>query len=611
VKETATRRASDSFSLKTSASATVTANHSAGTSDKRKKLRNIIFFLLLLFFLAFCVFAVIMRLKDSNITLWKMLNLQNLSILPKKSVIQTRPAKLLTDQKVTQKIPTTGGSATLTTNTGYTYTVTIGPGVLTTDSTLTLTPLEEPPFTWPSDPQGNNPPDDPGIDITVDPPLPPTDPPADPTDGGPIDPDNPTDPSDGGPPPIDIEVTFTPSEPEPGTVVPDSQDPNIMARRIMESAGLGNMMALISTTPSVTPKPAGPNHSNRAGKTPRFFVFIPRRGSPRILPLGPPVGKPNGQPDSTPPGEPEPPTGGNGDTPDEGTITPEDPKDKGKADDAANQAGANGHCTDEYIFAYSQAYANAKAAGDTAGMQNYGGSLKDCAKDKLSYLKRLCEVDRRLLRRLDFTQYKQSLSGVPDSDTLLTEAIQLEKKCKGYYWISGSGSPVGSTGEVTMKSTIDTSVCGYFDDQWQGKDAYTLNVYGGEGVHAYNGTHTFRLPSRGGTFFSKDTPVSQGLTIIGKSVDVAMPNLGFLGTFDGLFTIDFLLYPMAELKMTIPLVSTDCTEPSGEIPVIPLGPGTDKGEPKQKQLIPTIPIEPLTTTKEIPPTIPAVPLVPQ
>jgi len=544
--------------------------------------RNIIFLILFLLFLAFCVFAVIMRLNDPNITLWKLLRLQNFSILPKKSVINTRPAKLLTDQKVTQKIPKTGGQAKVTTDTGYTYTVTIGPGVLSGDSTLILTPLEEPPFIWPSDPQGNNPPPDPGIDIEVDPPLPPPAPPDDP----PVDPDDPFNPEpDEGPPdppPIDVEVTFTPSGLDPGTVVPDDQDPNEMARRIMESAGLGNITMNVPISPSVTPKPAAKPNRDGSGKTPTFFVFVPRNGTARIVPLGPPMGGPTGdvEPDTA-----EPPTGGNGDPPGEGTITPEDP-DKGKADDAANQAGANGRCTDEYIFAYTQAYGNAQDAGDTAGMNRYGGALKDCAKDKLSYLKRLCQVDRRLLRRLDFEQYKQSLGRVPDSsDDLMNEAIQLETTCKGYYTISGSASPAGSgTANVVITSTIDTHVCGYFDDVWEGTNTYNITAEGGGGVHNYEATHKFRLPARGGSFFVIDTPVSQGMTIIGRGVNFTMPNLGFYGTFDGLFSIDLILHPMANLKTEIPLVSTDCVGDPGGMPPIPLAPEPPPAE---------IPLEPL------------------
>jgi hypothetical protein len=556
----------------------VTSSEKEVSVEPKKRKIPILLLILFLLFLAFCIFAVIMRMRDPNITLWKLLRIPNFSILPKKSVINTRPPKLLTDQKVTQKIPKTGGQAKVTTDTGYTYMVSIGPGVLSGDSTLTLTPLEEPPFIWPSDPQGNNPPPDPGIDIEVDPPLPPPDPP----DDTPIDPDDLTD-NPPEPPPIDVEVTFTPSGLDPGTVVSDDQDPNEMARQIMESAGLGNITMNVPISPSVTPKPRASRNRAGSGKTPTFFVFVPRNGTARIVPLGPPMGG-GPAPDTEPPDNAEPPEGGNGDVPGEGTITPEDP-DKGKADDAANQAGANGHCTDEYIFAYTQAYGQAQDAGDTAGMNRYGGALKDCAKDKLSYLKRLCQVDRRLLRRLDFEQYKQSLHGVPDSsDDLMREAIQLETTCKGYYTISGSASPAGFGGDVVINSTIDTHVCGYFDDVWEGTNTYNLNAEGGGGVHNYEGEHKFRLPARGGTFSVIDTPVSQGLTVIGRGVNFSFPIMGFYGTFDGVYSVDIMLYPMANLKAEIPLDLTDCTDSLQEMPAIPLAPEPPPAE---------IPLEPL------------------
>jgi len=569
VKETTTRLAPAS------------AEATAGKHDERKMTskRTILFLALLFLFLLLVLGGLIVWILKPNM----FTSLMRGSIFPKKSVIQTRSPKLLSDQKVTQKIPVTGGSAKITTDTGYTYTVMIGPGVLSEDSTLTLTPLEEPPFVWPSDPNGNppagGPPPDPGIDIDVDPPL---DPPA-PPDEPPIDPDDPTN-NPPQPPPIDVEVTFTPSGLDPGTVVPDDQDPNEMARRIMESAGLGNLTMNVPISPSVTPKPATSRNRDRSGKTPTFFVFVGRHGPARIIPIGPPGGGP--PPDTEPPDNAEPPEGGNGDVPGEGTITPEDPEDEGKADDAANQAEANGHCTDEYIFAYTQAYGQAQDAGDTAGMNRYGGALKDCAKDKLSHLKRLCETDRRLLRRLDFDQYKQSLHGVPDSsDDLMSEAIQLERKCKGYYSISGSASPAGFGGDVAIASTIDTHVCGYFDDVWEGTNTYNITAEGGGGVHNYEGEHKFRLPARGGTFSVIDTPVSQGMTIIGRGVNFTFPIMGFYGTFDGVFSVDIMLYPMANLKAEIPLVSTDCTETPADIPSAPLAP-----EPPID--IPAIPLAP-------------------
>jgi hypothetical protein len=167
----------------------------------------------------------------------------------------------------------------------------------------------------------------------------------------------------------------------------------------------------------------------------------------------------------------------------------------------------------------------------------------------------------------------------------MKEAIQLETTCKGYYTISGSASPAGSgTANVVITSTIDTHVCGYFDDVWEGTNTYNITAEGGGGVHNYEGEHKFRLPARGGSFFAIDTPVSQGLVIIGRGVNFTMPNLGFYGTFDGIFSIDLILHPMANLKTEIPLVSTDCTETMTDIPPVPLAPEPPPAE---------IPLEPL------------------
>ena len=79
--------------------------------------------------------------------------------------------------------------------------------------------------------------------------------------------------------------------------------------------------------------------------------------------------------------------------------------------------------------------------------------------------------------------------------------------------------------------------------------------------------------------------MSQGLFIIGRGVNFQLPNLGFYGTFDNLFTVDLILYPMANLKTEIPLVSTDCTEIPVDIPAIPLAPEP----PIDMPLVPLVP----------------------
>ena len=527
------------------------------TSSGRRRRLPLLLLLFLLLFLAFCIFAVVMRLRDPNITLWKLLNLRNLSILPKKSVIIPRPAKLLTDQKVTKKIlAKDGGEVEVVSANGYTYRITVAPGVLRSDVTIDLTPLEEAPFEYPPDTSGQpaDPPPDPGVDVTVDPPQPPQPPqppnPPEPPDEPPVDP---TDRDTG------IELYIFP----PGfgrRTMQTGGDPGQQAADLMAGLGLGNLSMFISPSPTpqnaqpAEPKKPAPGEST--GKTPDVIVLIPRDGRPRIR-IPSPVWASNGHT--------EPPDGGGTDVPEGGGTATPDGTENGKGDDQVDQAAANsgGRCSPEFINAVANVYGSAGRAGNVDATNRYSGVLEECEEEIIGYIKRLCQSDRRLLRRVDFTTARKLLGLAHAGLDRFTEVATLEQQCKGSYTITDHGEAPGSgTAGVTMEGTIDASVCGYFDDLWDGTTTYTLRV-SGAAVHTYEGTETFRLPARGGSFSAADTSgVHNFMAVPGAP----LPDLGFTGSFDSQYTVDVVIYPAISLKIEIPLVSTECSEAPPFIP---------------------------------------------
>jgi hypothetical protein len=539
--------------------------------EPKKRRFPILLLLLLLLFLAFCVFAVIMRLRDPTITLWKMLRFPNISLIPKKSVLKTRPPKLIEAQKVTKQIlAKDGGEVELTSTNGYTYRITVAPGVLKQDVTIGLTPLEEAPFTYPEDPANPEPaegPPDPGVDITVDPPNPPQ-PPNPPNPPEPPD-EPPVDPTDGN---TGVEIYVFP----PGwgrRTIETGSDPAQQAQDLVASLGLGNLSNLISPAPKEPEKPA----PSGTTEPPKVIILIPRRGQTRIRKPSP-VWANNGH--NTPPegSGTSVPEGG-------GTATPDDTSGK-KGQDQADQAKENsgGRCTAEFINAVTAAYGNAGTEGQQAAFNRYGTLLEECEKEIIGYLKRLCEMDKRLLRRADFEKARKLLALTRAGDEKFSEVAKLEKSCIGFYSLSNSGTQPGSSAGVSMSGSLSSQVCGYFDDLWKGNTTYILTAEDG-GSHTYEGTTAFHLPPRGGKFVVQDITGEHAVNIGGSGINVALPELGFSGIFDSRYTVELTLYPKIIRKTEIPASSKECTELQLDVPIAP--------KPNSPEDIPLAPLAPI------------------
>jgi hypothetical protein len=131
--------------------------------------------------------------------------------------------------------------------------------------------------------------------------------------------------------------------------------------------------------------------------------------------------------------------------------------------------------------------------------------------------------------------------------------------------------PGGGGSGVTMSSSINASVCGYFDDLWKGETAYDMDVaVGVGGQHTYTGVASFRLPVRGGKFSAPDKSGSHAANIGGTGLNVALPSLGFEGKFDSRYTVDVVLYPNVKLKIEIPPGSKTCPGENSPLPLAPL-----------------------------------------
>lgn len=523
--------------------------------EKKNSRRRIIILIIFLLLLVFCIFAVIMRLLNPRITMWDMLR-------PKKNVLITRPPKLIESEKVTKKISAKdGGSVSVTSKKGYTYQLVIHPGVYNTDPTVNLTPLEEAPFTYPEEPDNPvPPPPDPGVDIVVDPPDPPDPPPDDQT------PDDPNDPAPDDDP-TGIEIFVFPPRRTLQTGGSGAVDPNQAAADIMRSAGLGDLVNILPKENNTAQTPNDPNESNDA-LPPRALIFT-NRGHVRILPVSPVWGSS---------GHEEPPDGTGAPIDEgEGTVTPDDPDGK-KGQDQADQAAENsgGRCSAEFIGAVIQIYTQTGLDGQIPASNRYGALLDECDKEIIDYIKRLCESDRRLLRRQDFVNARKLLTLTQATPEIFNELSQLETSCHGYYTMVDSGKVPGGDGTgVTMSSSIDASVCGYFDDLWTGETAYDMNVeVGAGGQHTYTGVTSFRLPPRGGKFSAPDKSGSHAANIGGTGINVALPSLGFEGKFDSSHTVDLVLYPGVKLKIEIPPGSAACPGENSPFPLVPL-PGTN------------------------------------
>jgi hypothetical protein len=509
--------------------------------EKKNSRLRIIILIIFLFLLAFCIFAVVMRLRYPASTLWDF-------IRPKKNVLIPRPPKLIESEKVTKKISAKdGGSVSVTSKKGYTYELVIHPGVYNTDPTVNLTPLEEAPFTYPEDPANPPPPPppDPGVDVDVDPPNPPN-PPDDPV---PDDPDDPAPDDD----PTGIEIFVFPPRRTLRTGLGGATDPNQTAADIMRSAGLGD---LINVLPQENNTAVTPNEPSGSSDTPPPSVLIfTGRGHVHVLPVSPIWGIG---------GNHEDPPDGTGAPIDEGdgTITPDDPE-GGKGEDQADQAAENsgGRCSAEFIRAVMQVYTQTGLEGQIPASNRYGTLLKECEKEILDYIRRLCESDRRLLRRQDFVNAKKLLTLIQvASPETFEELSRLETSCRGYYTIvDGDIVPGGGGSGVTMRSSIDASVCGYFDDLWKGETHYDMDVdVGVGGQHTYTGTNSFHLPARGGKFMAADTGGSHAANIGGTGINVPLPSLGFEGRFDSQYTVNLVLYPNVKVKIEIPPGSKTC-----------------------------------------------------
>jgi len=197
------------------------------------------------------------------------------------------------------------------------------------------------------------------------------------------------------------------------------------------------------------------------------------------------------------------------------------------ADSAA--AASGGTCSPEFL----QAMAGAAQAGGQ-GSQAAQAAIHDCLNTE--WLNNLCVNDPVKLRRIHF---QQRLAIARRFDARAAEEIEsLMNRCQARYHFSGEGINPQSTGDVTIFSSMDATVCGYVDDEWNFSEVYELRA-GYRTSHTINGTGTFSLPAGGGSFYGSARGENQ-MTVVGQGVAIPNFECGFTANFDGAKTIQNL-----------------------------------------------------------------------
>jgi hypothetical protein len=436
-----------------------------------------------------------------------------------------------------------GGQITVQTASGSYFTLDIGPGSLSEDTDISLTPADESPIE-------DYDTDDPGViigpdetslgddsTVTVS-----EDPPTDPGDSGA---DSGTS-GDGG-------TTTPPGTPPPGTSgdIPDLGDlTDLLGGNTITTTPSGNSPGQGSgttgntganrddrNTDSGSPSGSGTNPGRFSDKT--VIIFVGYGGIVTPVPTDP---SEDGGSVTGPINE----TGGTAvDDPDEGES-------EDLADNAATASG--GDCTPEFM----QAMAGASRTGG-AGSQAAQAALRNCLNTE--WLNNLCVNDPVKLRRKYFEQ-RIALARRFD-ERAAGEIESLMNQCQARYHFHGEGINPQSAGGVTIFSSLDASVCGYVDDKWTGNEIYTLNAGPGT-YHTIEGTAEFNLPAGGGPF-SGTSHGSNDMDVIGRGVAIPNFEAGFTGTYDGYKTlVNLTLYPA--VVVTSPVIELQ------EKPCAPIAP---------------------------------------
>jgi hypothetical protein len=205
-----------------------------------------------------------------------------------------------------------------------------------------------------------------------------------------------------------------------------------------------------------------------------------------------------------------------------GNVVPVNP-DKAAAKTAVRQAAANaeasgGGCTDEYMSAVER-FINLGGTSDEISQIN-GNILKRCRDEKLTQLTKQCQTDRVLVKRRQFTSLIKILEAVSD-DEGVGKAEKVMSECEGKLEFE----TVDSVG--TIVTTTSANVCGFVDDLWNAK-ATTVMTSGADTVFTLEGQGTFSLPAFGGQWGCRMTGRYQVV-----SLSMGMPYAA-VGTFDGL-----------------------------------------------------------------------------
>ena len=429
-----------------------------------------------------------------------------------------------------------GGSVQVKTKNGLTATLLIPPGSLKKDTEITLAPNEEDPV------EGLDPdPQDPGITI------------------GP--------PGTNFNPPATVVFSYIPTQITasliPGSGQGNENEENSNVPNLSQLLpGLGNLplpgqSGSGNTNPdqrTTTPPEGSTDENSTSSSPPRFpdnsvLVFV--NGS--------------GQAGGIPTSRTDDGSGIQGPIDEAGSTAPQNPDSEGAqdlADDARVAAG--GACTGEYIEALARMVAVASAEGNNTAVSRYESEIRRCNDESLDHLRRLCESSPIQLRRKDFQNRLGLAQALPASSQTASEIERLMNECQAKYHFHGEAIDPRSSNGVISFSSLDATVCGYLDDQWNGNQLYRLTAEGGSGSYVFEGTSQFNLPPNAGSF-AGTTHGSNTLNVVGVGVATPQMDFGFTGYFDGNSRIQTLTLSPGSTMSGIPIELQ-------EKPCIPLAP---------------------------------------
>ncbi|MCL5435720.1 MAG: hypothetical protein M1275_01405 [Patescibacteria group bacterium] len=217
----------------------------------------------------------------------------------------------------------------------------------------------------------------------------------------------------------------------------------------------------------------------------------------------------------------------------------------GKDDSTANKCSADtAQCDFDTIKELLELMQMQQALGgeeDVWGTTATG--IKSCVSRMVDDIKCKCDSGKQIeVRRADFIEILQFTERFDEA--LTQKTLQTMKQCATEYKVKAEASAMMNGGKVTDK--FNAKVCGFVDDQWQGKQYSSIEVDVAQ--QYFDPAIKFYLPGRGGEFEGLTKGTVKAKVLIGMTEnhepifgeqDFGSADTGVAGQFDGKDTVMF------------------------------------------------------------------------